>query len=72
MKTCFRMAPLKSLFKRCQYFKLFVSYAGLAIHQWWVTDPKKSFNLRKAAYEPYDANLEVIKRFLTGLGNNKS
>ena len=50
----------------------FVSYAGHAIHQWWVTDPKKSLNIRKAAYEPYDNNLEVIKRFLAALGNNKS
>lgn len=50
----------------------FVSYAGLAIHQWWVTDPKKSLNVRKIAYEPYDNNLEVIKRFLAALGNNKS
>jgi len=50
----------------------FASYAGLAIHQWWVTDPKKSLNMRKAAYEPYDDNLDVIRRFLAGLGNNKS
>lgn len=50
----------------------FASYAGLAIHQWWITDPRKSLNIRKAAYEPYDNNLEVIRRFLATLGNNKS
>lgn len=50
----------------------FVSYAGVATHQWWVTDPKKSFNVRKAAYEPYDTNFEVIKKFLAAQGNSKS
>jgi|CXWL01.1.fsa_nt_gi hypothetical protein len=50
----------------------FVSYAGLAVHQWWVTDPNKAFNIRKAAYEPYDNKLEVIRKFLAALGNNKS
>lgn len=68
----FQDGTIKVPLQEVPVLQAFVSYAGLAIHQWWVTDPKKSFNLRKAAYEPYDANLEVIKRFLTGLGNNKS
>ncbi len=50
----------------------FVSYEGTALQQWWVTDPTRSLNVRRAAYEAYDKKFEVLRRFLAGEGNNKS
>jgi hypothetical protein len=42
----------------------FVSYAGVAHHQWWVTDPQKRLNPRHAIHQVFDDDLELLRRML--------
>ena len=43
-------------------------YDGVALQYWWVTDPSRAQNPRRAAYEAVDPNLEVIRDYLAGTG----
>jgi hypothetical protein len=42
----------------------FLSYDGILLHQWWVTDPLKRLNERHAIYEVFDEELKLLKDFL--------
>lgn len=42
----------------------FMSYNGIALHQWWLSDPQKHLNPRHAIHEVFDQGLEVLKRML--------
>lgn len=47
-----------------QVMQAFLSYKGIALHQWWVSDPKKHLNPRFAIHQTFDEKLDVIKEFL--------
>lgn len=42
----------------------FLSYDGVSLHQWWVTDPQKHLNPRHAIHQVFDEDLELLKRML--------
>jgi hypothetical protein len=42
----------------------FISYAGVALHQWWITDPNKRLNPRHAIHQIFDDDLELLKKML--------
>lgn len=42
----------------------FLSYAGVALHQWWVTDATRAFNSRYAAYQSIDPQLSTLRDYL--------
>jgi hypothetical protein len=42
----------------------FFSYADVAFHQWWLTDPKKLLNLRLAVHDTFDDTQEFLKKML--------
>jgi hypothetical protein len=39
----------------------FFSYAGIAMHQWWISDPTKGLNPRLSFHNIFDASSEVFK-----------
>lgn len=42
----------------------FISYAGIALHQWWVSNPNKRLNPRLAIHQIFDDDLELLKKML--------
>lgn len=46
------------------HLQTFISYSGIAQHQWWITDPNKRLNPRHAIHQIFDDDLEVLKRQL--------
>ncbi len=42
----------------------FASYAGIMQHSWWILDPNKIRNPRRAAYETFDSHLSRIKEII--------
>ena len=42
----------------------FLSYAGVSLHQWRVTDPQKHLNLRHAIHQVFDKDTELLKIML--------
>ncbi len=45
-----------------------VSYDGYARHHWWVTDPSRAQNPRRAAYEAVDPGLTTFGDYITKTG----
>jgi hypothetical protein len=43
----------------------FFSYAGVAMHQWWLTDPQKPLNPRLVIHGMFDPTSEILKRMLS-------
>lgn len=52
--------------------QVFLSYAGISHHQWWVTDPKKRLNPRYAVHQVFDEDLELLRRMLLKPETDKS
>ena len=48
-----------------------LSYNGAARQHWWVADPGRSQNPRRAAYETIDPNLEVLREYIAGRGRRE-
>ncbi|WP_354307658.1 hypothetical protein [Sphingomonas trueperi] len=48
----------------------FASYDGKAFHSWWIHDPDKSQNPRRAALEVYDPGLKILTGYLRGEGSD--
>jgi hypothetical protein len=46
------------------------SYDGVAQHFWWILDPARAQNPRRAAYEVSDPGLEVLREYLSGKGKH--
>jgi len=46
----------------------FVSYCGIAQHFGWVSDPTTMQNPKRAVYNIFDANLEILNDFLSKSG----
>ena len=46
----------------------FVSYCGIAQHFGWLSDPKAMQNPKRAVFNSFDANLEILKDFLSKSG----
>jgi hypothetical protein len=46
----------------------FVSYCGIAQHFWWVSDPTAMQNPKRAVYNIFDSNLEILNDFLSKSG----
>lgn len=44
--------------------QVFLSYAGVCLHQWWVTDPQKHLNPRHAIHQVFDEDMELLKMML--------
>jgi len=42
----------------------FLSYDRVALHQWWVTDPKTHLNPWQAVHQIFDQDLELLKKML--------
>jgi hypothetical protein len=42
----------------------FLSYAGVSLHQSWVTDPQKHLNPRHAIHQVFDEDMELLKMML--------
>lgn len=42
----------------------FLSYDGIALHQWWIDDPEKRLNQRHAIHEIFDKEFGFVKKFL--------
>lgn len=42
----------------------FLSYAGISLHQWWITDPQKHLNPRHAIHQVFDEDMELLKMML--------
>lgn len=42
----------------------FLSYDRIALHQWWVTDPKTHLNPWQAIHQIFDQDLELLKKML--------
>ncbi len=42
----------------------FLSFDGVSLHQWWVTDPQKHLNSRHAIHQVFDEDLELLRRML--------
>ncbi len=42
----------------------FLSYDRVALHQWWVTDPKTHLNPWHAIHQIFDQDLELLKKML--------
>jgi hypothetical protein len=42
----------------------FLSYDRVALHQWWVTDPKTHLNPWQAIHQIFDQDLELLKKML--------
>jgi len=42
----------------------FLSYDGVALHQWWIDDPEKRLNPRHAIHNVFDDGLRHVKEFL--------
>jgi hypothetical protein len=53
---------------RAALLNCILRYDGVALQYWWVTDPSRAQNPRRAAYEAVDPNLEVIRDYLAGTG----
>lgn len=53
---------------RAALLNCILRYDGVALQYWWVTDPSRAQNPRRAAYEAVDPNLEVISDYLAGTG----
>lgn len=48
-----------------------MSYNGKALHQWWVSDPKRHFNPRHAIHQIFDKEeLEILNKLLFGPRKN--
>lgn len=47
------------------HLQAFLSYGGIALHQWWISDPSKHLNPRYAIHQTFDENMELIKDFLS-------
>src|SRR4030067_1642354 len=47
------------------HLQAFLSYDGIALHQWWISDPSKHLNPRYAIHQTFDENMELIKDFLS-------
>ena len=47
-----------------------VSYEDVAQHFWWILDPARAQNPRRAAYEVTDTGLEVLREYLSGKGKH--
>ncbi len=43
----------------------FLSYNGIALHQWWISDPRRPLNPRDAIHQVFDKDLEVLKKVLS-------
>lgn len=52
--------------------QVFVSYAGVSHHQWWVTDPQKRLNPRYAIHQIFDEDLGVLRKMLFKPESDKS
>lgn len=50
--------------KDASVLQSFLSYDGISLHQWWITDPLKRLNERHAIYEVFDEELKLLKDFL--------
>src|SRR6266566_5120514 len=42
----------------------FLSYDGVSLHRWWVTDPQKYLNPRNAIHQVFDKDFELLKKVL--------
>lgn len=42
----------------------FISYSGIAQHQWWITDPNKRLNPRYAIHQIFDDDLNLLRKML--------
>jgi hypothetical protein len=49
----------------------FLSYDGIALHQWWITDPQKRLNPRHAIHQVFDEDLELLKKMLLEPDTNR-
>ena len=47
-----------------QLMQAFASYSGVALHQWWITDPNKRLNPRHAIHQVFDDDLELLTKQL--------
>jgi hypothetical protein len=50
----------------------FLSYDSIALHQWWITDPKKHLNPWQAIHQIFDQDLELLKKMLLKPETDKS
>ncbi|MCL4471225.1 MAG: hypothetical protein ACYC05_05750 [Sulfuricella sp.] len=50
----------------------FLSYAGVAHHQWWVADPQKRLNPRHAIHQVFDDDMESLRKMLFKPETDKS
>jgi hypothetical protein len=42
----------------------FLSYDNIALHQWWITDPKQHLNPWQVIHQIFDQDLELLKKML--------
>jgi hypothetical protein len=45
-------------------------YDGIARHHWWIGDPSRAQNSRRAAYEAVDPGLKIFSDYITKSGKN--
>lgn len=42
----------------------FLSYDGVSLHSWWITDPQQQLNPRNAIHQVFDENFDLLKKVL--------
>jgi hypothetical protein len=43
----------------------FLSYKGVALHQWWIADPQRHLNPRHVIHQVFDKDLELLRKILS-------
>jgi hypothetical protein len=52
------------------HLQAFLSYRGIALHQWWVADPSRLTNARLATHYAVDPELRVLRELLLSPENS--
>ncbi len=57
--------------KDATLLQAFLSYGGIALHEWYVQDPSKSFNQNFVMHEVFDNQLKVLREILVDPDGNQ-
>lgn len=59
-----RVGTYRMLVMDVSFLQVFLSYDGVSLHQWWVSDPQKHLNPRHAIHQVFDEDMELLRRML--------